>query len=168
MSSFFLAHAVAGTPASATRLTGGRFALPRGGGGEALTIRFGVDLGSGKDSETDQGAQINLHLGGLTVGPELVALLLFNLFPGRGARTDFAKPSSSGILTDFLESPHPNFVPADLSLIAAVVLLLLRRSSNGWRPAALSSFLSLLCHELSQEVSSSGSHLQLLSQPQLR
>ena len=42
--------------------------LPRGGGGEALTIRFGVDLGSGKDSETDQGAQINLHLGGLTVG----------------------------------------------------------------------------------------------------
>ena len=62
--------------------------LPRGGGGEGLTIRFGVDLGSGKDSDADQGAQINLHLGGLTVGPGLVALLLFTLFLGGGARTD--------------------------------------------------------------------------------
>ena len=78
--------------------------LPRGGGDEALAIRFGVDLG-GKDNDADQGAQINLHLGGLTVGPELVALLLFTLFPGGGARTDLAKPSTispPGIRADFL------------------------------------------------------------------
>ena len=79
--------------------------LPRGGGGEALTIRFGVDLG-GIDNDADQGAQINLHLGGLTDGPGLVALLLFSLFLGGGARNDLAKPSTNfppGILTDFLE-----------------------------------------------------------------
>ena len=40
--------------------------FPRGGGGEALTIRLGVDLG-GKDNDADQGAQINLHLGGFIV-----------------------------------------------------------------------------------------------------
>ena len=71
-----------------------RRSLSRGGGDEGLANRFGVDLGSGKDSDTDQGAQINLHLGGLTVGPGLVALLLFTLFLGGGACTDPAKPSN--------------------------------------------------------------------------
>ena len=56
--------------------------LPRGGGDEGLANRFGVDLVSGKENDTGQGTRINLHLGGLTVGPELVALalLLFTLF----------------------------------------------------------------------------------------
>ena len=71
--------------------------LPRGGGGEALTIRFGVDLGSGKENDAGQGAQINLHLGGLTVGPELVTLLMFTLFPGGGASREVEETRVSQI-----------------------------------------------------------------------